>query len=81
MNQLKLRNIYELIVKLQQNMTLNEILDLPIYLGDDDELNGIHNGWYVQVIESKLEDDKDIVELINSNHGTTTLKDRGILIN
>ena len=80
MNQLKLRNIYELIVKLQQNMTLNEILDLPIYLGDDDELNGIHNGWYVQVIESKLEDDRDIVELINSNYGTTTLKDRGILI-
>ena len=83
MKQLVVKDIFDCVNRLQRGgMNFNDIMELPIYLGDDDELNGIHNGWYCQPIDS-TDDDEDtqyIVDMINENMGTTTLSGKGILI-
>lgn len=81
MKQLKIKDIVKLIMILQNEngMSLDEINELPIYLGDDDELNGVHNGWYCELIDSDNDED-GVIELINSNYGTTDLKGKAILI-
>lgn len=64
--QLTMQNILDLALKLEeQGLNLSK---LRVYLGDDDELNGIHNGWYCELIENKgEEEDNLIVDLINEN--------------
>ena len=61
-------------------MTIKEITELPVYLGNDDELNGIHTAWYVQPIDPDKEDDADFVELINEDHHNIEIKEKSILI-
>lgn len=52
MEQLTVDNILAFINQLkEQGMTMAEIRALPIYLGDDDELNGIHCGWYTNLVD------------------------------
>ena len=83
MEQLKIKDITRLIIKLKsKGMTLEEINELPIYLGKDDELNGIHNGWYVELIDKNDQDENAqyIVDMISEDYATTDLKDKGILI-
>lgn len=83
MKQLKMKDIVILIHNLKASgMTLEEINELPIYLGNDDELNGIHNGWFVSYINTNDndEDTKYIVETIIEDCGTTNIKDKVILI-
>lgn len=81
--QLKVRDFTNMIIRLKQSgMSLEEINELPIYIGDDDELNGIHCGWYCQVIDSN-DDDEDtqyLVEMINNYGSNNELKGKGILI-
>ena len=55
-------------------MTPTEIYDLPIYLGDDDELNGIHCGWYTNLIDADDTEDADFIELINERRGNHKLE-------
>lgn len=81
MNQLTMGVILQLAVKLQkEGMTTKEISDLPIYIGNDDELNGIHTAWYGQLIDSDAEKDADFTELINEDPHNYTLKGKAILI-
>lgn len=81
MNQLKLGTIMYLIDELAKSgMTAKEIAALPIYIGRDDELNGIHTARYGQVIDSTSEDDADFIELINEDHCNIPLDGKAILI-
>ena len=81
MRQLRLGDILELAEVLKsQGMAEKEINALPVYLGDDDELNGIHCAWYRQLIDKDNEDDAALVELINENGHNNPLEGRGILI-
>ena len=83
MEQLKIKDILDLVLRLEKSgMSLTNIRELPIYLGDDDELNGIHNGWGIGLIDSEDDDEENayLIELINENYGTTQLKGKGILI-
>lgn len=81
MNQLTIGSILKLISELQeQGMTLNEIAELKIYIGDDDELNGIHTAWYVQPVDTKNEEDADFVGLINEDAHNIGIKGKAILI-
>lgn len=81
MEQLKMGDILNLAATLQkEGMTVKEIAQLPIYLGRDNELNGIHTGWYVQPIDPNNEDDADLVELINEDHCNIEIKGKSILI-
>ena len=85
MNQLTMKNIFALIKELMDNgMSVKEISDLPIYLGDDDELNGIHCGWYTNLVDADDVEDEDnmyTVEMINENRCNIKLeKGKAILI-
>ena len=81
MKQLKLGEILCLVSNLKkEGMTIKEITELPVYIGNDDELNGIHTAWYVQSIDPDKEDDADFVEFINEDHHHIEIKGKSILI-
>ena len=81
MNQLKLGDILKFVAELQtMGMGEKAIAALPVYLGQDDELNGIHTGWYVNLIDSDEEEDADFVELINEDRCNIKLEGKAILI-
>ena len=64
-----------------EGMTDDEIKGLPVYIGNDQELNGIHTAGYRDLIEPGDPDCRDIIELINED--TTNcikLEGRAILI-
>jgi hypothetical protein len=71
MEQLTLGEILKFAKELKANgMTDKEIKALPIYLGDDDELNGIHCGWYTDIIDTDDTEDMNtigLIDLINDN--------------
>ena len=81
MKQLTLGVILQLASELKkEGMTTKEITELPIYIGNDDELNGIHTAWYGQLIDSNVEKDAGFTELINDDMHNYTLKGKAILI-
>lgn len=84
MDQLTINDILVLCARLkQQGMTMDEIKELPIYLGDDDELNGIHCGWALDVVDTDDSDENNtyLVEMINERWGNIKLeKGKAILI-
>ena len=34
--------------------------DIHIYIGDDDELNGVHGAWYINYIPTASEDNEEV---------------------
>lgn len=81
MRQCTLGNILAVVSELKnQGMSIKEISDLPVYIGDDDELNGIHCAWYAQTVDQNNEDDADLVEMINERSGNFEIKGKAILI-
>ena len=81
MKQLTLGDILKFVAELQKaGMNTKEIAALPIYLGEDDELNGIHTGWYLNLIDSDGDDDEGFVELINEDRHNIKLEGKAILI-
>ena len=66
--QLTMQSILEVALKLEeQGLDLSK---LRVYLGNDDELNGVHNAWYCELVENNGEEENNcIVELINENIG------------
>lgn len=51
---------------------------IQIYLGDDDELNGIHTGWYAEIVD--LEKDFMINETIEENNSNRQPLKRWIVL-
>lgn len=85
MDQLTVGNILATVRRLiDEGMSLKEVGALPIYLGDDDELNGVHCGWALDVVDADTKDDEDIaylVDMINENRCNIPLeKGKAILI-
>ena len=84
MGQLTVGDILAMIKRLKdEGMSLKEIHELPIYLGDDDELNGIHCGWALDVVDADTEDEDVmyLVDMINENRCNIKLeKGKAILI-
>lgn len=66
--QLTMQNILEVALKLkEQGLDLSKI---RVFLGNDDELNGVHNAWYCELVENDGEEENNcIVDLINENIG------------
>ena len=66
--QLTMQSILEVALKLEeQGLDLSKI---RVFLGNDDELNGVHNAWYCELIENNGEEENNcIVDLINENIG------------
>lgn len=45
-----------------------DLSKIKVFLGNDDELNGIHNAWYCELITNNGQEDNDfIVDLINED--------------
>lgn len=81
MKQLTLGVIMGVINDLKNSgMSLKEIKDMQVYIGNDDELNGIHTAWYVNILDQNEKDDKDFVEMINEDHHNIAMKGKSILI-
>lgn len=85
MEQLTLGDILRFVKQLKdEGMSLSAIHKLPIYLGDDDELNGIHCGWYTNLVDADdTEDEGNVytVNLINENRCNIKLeKGKAVLI-
>lgn len=66
----------------EKGMNLAQIKELPIYIGNDDELNGIHCGWECRILDADDEEDKYYVDMINERSGNHPLtgRDSAILI-
>lgn len=76
MKRLTMNDIYNMCLQLkEQGKDLNK---LPIYLGDDDELNGVHSGWYCEYITKQDEEDNDTISIFEESN--IELADEGILI-
>jgi hypothetical protein len=84
MKQLTLGDILLLKERIEKGTKLSaaEIAALPIYLGDDDELNGIHGGWYCDYVTDKqlTDDDKYMIELITDNRCNPKFNHKAIII-
>ena len=79
--QLTMDNILAFCAELRkQGMTMEAIRALPIYLGDDDELNGIHCGWYTNLVDVNNPEDADLVEMINEDRCNIKIEGKAILI-
>ena len=79
MKQLTMNDIYNLCNMLQSRGY--DLSKLRVYLGNDDELNGIHNGWYCELVENKgEEEDNLIVDLINENIGNNIKKNEKFIL-
>ena len=47
-----------------------DLSKIKVFLGNDDELNGIHNAWYCELVENDGEEENNcIIDLINENIG------------
>lgn len=79
MKQLKIKDLEKLIEKLKIKYP-EDYKEIPVYLGEDDELNGIHTGWYCQEINEKNEEDKEFIELINEDYSNIEFKEKAVLI-
>jgi hypothetical protein len=64
----------------KQGLSQKEINDFPIYIGNDDELNGIHTAWYVQPISPNEPDDQYYEKMINQDRFNIELTRDSILI-
>lgn len=82
MKQLTVKDILDLANHLHQSgISAKEVMAMPIYIGDDDELNGIHTAWCVGIFDPECEDDSDIMYLINESYGRNVeVKGKSILI-
>ena len=81
MDQLRMGAILRLINDLKEDgMSFEEIADIPVYIGDDDELNGIHTAWYAEPVDPENEEYKWMVEMINEDHCNVKIEGKAILI-
>lgn len=83
MKQLTLGEILVFANQLKKSgMTDREIITLPVYIGDDDELNGIHCAWETSIIDAndKSESGQYILEMVNERSANYKLTGKAILI-
>ena len=81
MAQLKVKDLLVFAQELNKGgMSYKEIMELPIYLGNDDELNGIHCGLYTNLVDASNPSDEDWVELINEDSCNIKLNGKAIVI-
>lgn len=51
----------------KEGMTQKEIDSLKIYIGRDEELNGIHLGWNIDLIKENDKHSQDYINIINED--------------
>ena len=57
--QLTMQSILEVALKLEeQGLDLSKI---RVFLGNDDELNGVHNAWFCELVENDGEEENNYI--------------------
>lgn len=79
MGQLQIRDLEELIENLKKKYP-NDYKNITIYIGDDEELNGVHSANWCEEINENDETDEDIIEMINDNAGDIKFNKKAVLI-
>ena len=52
-----------------------DLSKIKVFLGNDDELNGIHNAWYCELITNNGQENNDfIVDLINEDYNNNKVE-------
>lgn len=64
-------------IKASEGLTDEQIKNMPIYLGDDEELNGVHDAMFCDYIS---EANEDYLELIEDNCTNSKFEGRALLI-
>lgn len=59
MEQLKVKDLVATINFLINKYGKEKAMEMQVYLGDDDELNGVHDGWGATIIDTTDENDPD----------------------
>ena len=81
MEQLTLKVLYDFCKNaLDKGVNLE---DVQVYLGNDDELNGIHTGWFLTPVVNKKgvsEDNDYLLDMINEDCHNVEIKKAGILL-
>lgn len=54
--------------------------DIPIYLGNDDELNGVHCAWCCEVLRNSDADCASVIEMIDESAGNNKFDKIAILL-
>lgn len=82
MKQLTIGDILTLVsdLKITTDMTDKEINDLPVYIGNDEEVNGIHTAYYCAYIASDMIEDSEYVDMIDTDCGNVKFDGKAILI-
>lgn len=81
MEQLNAQDLYTILDNFK-NKGIN-LKEIQVYLGNDDELNGIHNGWNITPIINKREISEDndyFLDMIEEDYSTSDLKMKGVVI-
>lgn len=76
--QLKVSDIINQIELFKKQYPKDDIDSLPIYIGDDDELNGVHSCSYINIISR--EEDANICNMIDEHATNPRVKNKAILI-
>lgn len=82
MEQLTFKDLVNLFEQLKEKYSIEEILEMPVYIGDDDELNGIHCAWHCEEVNEEQNNSEEdyVIEMINNTAGNIKFKDKAILI-
>lgn len=84
MEQLKVKDILQALSSLQAEgkISREEILEMPVYIGDDDELNGIHCAWGIDTVHAGSADEGEqyLADMINNTSGNIPFKNVAFLI-
>lgn len=75
MSPTNLGEIIDMIEKLRKKYSEEKIREMIVYLGDDEELNGIHNCWYSSELDENDEEDKYLLNDIPKED-----RDKGIIL-
>ena len=77
--QLTMQTILEVALKLEEQGL--ELSKIRVFLGNDDELNGVHNAWYCELVENDGEEENNcIVGLINENIGSSVKENEKFIL-
>ena len=77
--QLTMQSILEVALKLEEQGS--DLSKIRVFLGNDDELNGVHNAWYCELVENDGEEENTmIVDLINENIGSSVKENEKFIL-
>jgi len=79
MEQLKVKELLAMLKEAEKQYG-KEALEMPIYIGDDDELNGIHCAWNCDVLSKDEPESAWLIEMIDERAGNKPFKMNAILI-